>query len=67
MANNPVTVWYRLNEKGDFDFNHYEDGVVLSQYPTIKHPDQTKNWSSGKWLSKLGIISDHLPARLTIK
>ena len=66
MAANVVTVWYRANEKGVYEYNHYQDGETTNMFPGIKHQDQTKSWSSGKWMSKPGTISDDKPAKLTI-
>ena len=29
-ASNDVTLWFRMNERGGFDFNHLEDGHALT-------------------------------------
>jgi hypothetical protein len=61
-----VTVWYRRDERGVFEFNHFEDGRIIASYPTPKFPSQTKAWSSGVWQSKPGILTDDIPAKLIL-
>jgi hypothetical protein len=46
----PVTLWYRKGDKGDYEFNHLEDGHSTSDKPTIGNAVQVKLWSSGVWV-----------------
>ena len=45
-----ITLWFRLNEKGLFEFNHLEDGFSdTQQKPTVKHPNQESSWKKATW------------------
>lgn len=45
-----ITMWYRLDEKGRWQFNHYDDGHKdLQKGPRSKVPEHDKVWKNGKW------------------
>ena len=66
MTGTNVTAWYRRNKDGEFEFNHFDYDEAPSTHPKPKVPSQTKDWSSGVWQHKAGILTDDLPAKLIL-
>jgi len=46
-----VTVWYRINKKGEQLHNHIEDGWIEGDYPLPVNPEYVnqKAWGNEKW------------------
>jgi hypothetical protein len=57
-----VTVWYRKGPHG-FERNHIEDGHVVQDKPTIKHPDQS-GWKGATWQWEHAFLSSDTPPKL---
>lgn len=55
----PITLWYRLNEKKQWEYNHLDYGQDpnLTSPPPI-HPDHVKMWKSGKWQFAFAELQD---------
>lgn len=46
----PITIWYRMDDKGVFQHNHLELGFDDKvKHPTPKVPEQAKTWKNSKW------------------
>jgi len=57
----PGTLWFRLNEKGEYEYNHLEDGHCPNPTPTPQH--EAHKWS-GKWKSEYIYLTDTIPAKV---
>jgi hypothetical protein len=53
----PVTLWYRKNDKGEYEFNHLEDDHCITSNPTPKTTIHEKVWK-GKWKSTHAYLND---------
>ena len=57
MENIDITAWFSFNrDEQQFEFNHYEDGLITSSHPSPLHPipgidykKRDRGWSTGKW------------------
>ena len=46
----PITLWYRMNDKKEWEHNHYSEGHIGGlKGPIPVHPEHVKKWKSGKW------------------
>ena len=59
----PVTLWYRKNETGEFEFNHLEDGHSSFETPTIKSESQRKAWRC-EWKKEFKHLSNDIPPKV---
>jgi len=62
----PVTLWSRKNEKGQWEFNHLEDGHVPegTTKPTPKHENHKSAWRKGEWMSSAAYLTADIPPRV---
>ena len=57
-----VTLWYRKNKDGEFEFNHLELGNSDSDRPEPKFTEQETSWREGvfkkehAWLNEQNIV-----------
>jgi hypothetical protein len=52
-----ITIWYRLNDKKEMEFNHWNFGQDPSvRHPVATHPDNVKAWKGGKWAYRFADI-----------
>lgn len=61
-----VTSWSRKNEKGEWEFNHLEDGHVPAGTvkPTPKHENHKSTWRKGEWAAKPVYLTADIPPRV---
>jgi len=59
-----VTLWYCKNDKGDFEFNHLEDGLSIDSIPFAKFPSQAKAWKNGHWDRVHAQLSNDIPPKI---
>jgi hypothetical protein len=62
-AAHEITLWFRKNERGIFDFNHVEDEHCLADTPTPKVPEQVA-WKKGKWIKEHAWFDGSTPAKV---
>lgn len=62
----PVTLWSRKNEKGEWEFNHLEDGHVPpdTAKPTPKHENHKSAWKKGEWQYVHAHLTGDVPPRV---
>jgi hypothetical protein len=54
-----ITLWYRKNKNGQWDYNHFCFGHDKSKTPSPKHINQEKAWKSGEWSSYGAVIKNN--------
>lgn len=57
----PITVWFKKNDDGKFDYNHFEDGHVTAEHPTPLHESHKKAWARGHWKSEHAYLNGESP------
>jgi len=62
-AKSEVTLWFRMNDKGGYDFNHVEDGHCDADTPTPKVPEQAA-WKKGKWVKEHAWFDGSMPTKV---
>jgi hypothetical protein len=63
-AHSEITLWYRLDEKGEFKFNHFEQGHSDSDTPTPKVPGEQRGWSRGTWIKEHAWLDGNKPTKV---
>lgn len=55
-----ITCWYKLNDNGTTDYNHYENSWVTVDKPNILSKDsvEQKQWKNLNWKKKFAILYD---------
>jgi len=61
---NKITIWYRMNEKNIYEFNHIEDGHASTELPFIKVPEMQKGWAKGKWSKEFAELDNNIPPKI---
>lgn len=59
----PITLWYRKNEKGNYDYNHLEDGHCSFEVPTMNSELQRKAWRC-EWRKEFKYLSNDIPPKV---
>lgn len=62
-AKTEITLWFRMNEKGTYDFNHVEEGQCDADTPTPKVPGQAA-WKKGKWVKEHAWFDGSSPTKV---
>lgn len=62
-AKSEITLWFRLNEKGTYEFNHVEDGHCAADTPTPKVPEQAA-WKKGSWVKEHAWFDGSMPTKV---
>ena len=60
----PVTLWYRKNAKGVWEFNHIQDYYTTDDKPTPKFDSQKKAWKGGEWRKAFAHLSTSSPPKI---
>ena len=55
-----ITCWYKLNDDGTTEYNHYEKSWVTVDKPNILYKDsvEQKQWKNLNWKKKFAILYD---------
>ena len=55
-----ITCWYKLNNDGTTEYNHYENSWVTVDKPNILSKDsvEQKQWTNLNWKKKFSILYD---------
>ena len=55
-----ITCWYKLNDDGTTEYNHYENSWVTVDKPNILFKDsvEQKQWKNLNWKKKFSILYD---------
>ena len=55
-----ITCWYKLNDDGTTEYNHYENSWVTVDKPNILSKDsvEQKQWKNLNWKKKFAILYD---------
>lgn len=55
-----ITCWYKLNDDGTTEYNHYENSWVIVDKPNILSKDsvEQKQWKNLNWKKKFSILYD---------
>ena len=55
-----ITCWYKLNDDGTIEYNHYENSWVTVDKPNILSKDsvEQKQWKNLNWKKKFAILYD---------
>ena len=59
-----VTLWFRMNEKGEWMMNHLENGHCLNALPTPKVPSHKTAWGKGTWAKEYAWLSESVPPKV---
>lgn len=59
-----ITLWFRQDEKGAFQFNHLEDGHSEGDKPTPKVREQAAMWQRGIWLREHAWLDSSVPPKV---
>ena len=53
-----ITCWYKLNDDGTTEYNHYENSWVTVDKPNILSKDsvEQKQWKNLNWKKKFAIL-----------
>lgn len=53
-----ITCWYKLNDDGTTEYNHYENSWVTVDKPNILYKDsvEQKQWKNLNWKKKFAIL-----------
>lgn len=56
-----ITCWYKLNDDGSTEYNHYENSWVTLDKPNILFKDsvEQKQWKNLNWKKKFAILYDN--------
>lgn len=57
-----ATLWYR-ETKGEYEFNHLEDGHCENNAPTPKCDAHKRAWN-GKWKKEFVYLTDAIPPKV---
>ena len=60
----PVTLWFRLDDRKEWDFNHLEDGHFQGERPAPKTDVHKRAWGAGQWMKVLAHLTDDVPAKV---
>lgn len=60
----PVTMWYRRNEEGIFEFNHIQNYHTDDDKPAANFDNQKKAWKNGTWRKAFAYLANNNPPKI---